>query len=279
MFTIRWADVYGKRSQLAGYRSKRKPGAVFPRHNHDFDELFWVESGAVRHELNGKSTLLPAGTLVFVRAADVHELTWTGPEEGVLVNIALRSEALRKLRQRLFPSENVAWWAKDEHERHWQLRPEQLRTVVQAAAEVPGEVPELWRTERFVLNVMALQHPAASRTAVLPGEPEWLWEARQMMEDPAKLRRGVAALVTLSGCTAEHVARTVRRVYGKTPTEWVNDARVGWAAERLRITVDPITMIAQDAGFESLSHFYHLFGKSFGETPRRYRIRSQTPVA
>jgi AraC-like DNA-binding protein len=39
-----------------------------------------------------------------------------------------------------------------------------------------------------------------------------------------------------------------------------------------------IADIAAAAGFESLSHFYHLFQKQHGVTPRQFRERFRTLV-
>jgi len=90
---------------------------------------------------------------------------------------------------------------------------------------------------------------------------------------------GAPGFVRAAGRSAEHVARTVRAVFGVTPSDYVNRVRMDYAARELRITTRPIAEIALDCGLNNLSHFYGLFRRSQGETPRAHRIAHYRSVA
>jgi AraC family cel operon transcriptional repressor len=50
------------------------------------------------------------------------------------------------------------------------------------------------------------------------------------------------------------------------------------AARELRITDRPITDIAYECGLSNLSHFYSLFRRAHGQTPRAFRLGRQRAV-
>jgi AraC-like DNA-binding protein/quercetin dioxygenase-like cupin family protein len=62
-----------------------------------------------------------------------------------------------------------------------------------------------------------------------------------------------------------------KRVTGHTLTDFINDVRVGHASRRLIETDQPVSKIAYESGFESLSNFNHRFRKLTGVSPKEYR--------
>lgn len=65
--------------------------------------------------------------------------------------------------------------------------------------------------------------------------------------------------------------RFFRREVGKSFTEYVNDARCGWAALRLMQCREPVADIAQACGFATLSNFGEQFRRRYGQSPRDFR--------
>ena len=45
------------------------------------------------------------------------------------------------------------------------------------------------------------------------------------------------------------------------------------AYQMLELTTEPVKKIANQVGYENVSHFYHLFEAQFGKTPREVRER------
>ncbi len=73
-------------------------------------------------------------------------------------------------------------------------------------------------------------------------------------------------------------ARFFRREVGKSFTEYVNDARCGWAALRLAQGREPVAEIAQACGFPTLSNFGEQFRRRYGVAPRAFRA-GRGPIA
>jgi len=273
--TLRWRRLFphGRLAQISW--SRKAPGEEFPLHDHDFPEVFWVAEGELEHAINGSTERLRRGELIFIRPADRHGFVGCGAGGGVLINLAVRTDLVDRLRRRHCPASRETWWDPSPRPARILLTAAELHALDQAARELaaPAE-PDLLETERFLLNLFHLlrQREGAPRPQ---DEPGWLTAARQTLTDPAHLAEGVAHLTRRAGCSPEHLARTVRRVHGLTPTELVNRQRLDWAAGELMFTGRGIADVALAAGFESLSHFYHLFRRQHGVTPRQFRLRAR----
>ncbi len=68
--------------------------------------------------------------------------------------------------------------------------------------------------------------------------------------------------------------RLFRKYMEKTPTEFVNDYRLMVAAQLLRETDRSIADIACGCGFYDQSYFGKMFLGKFGESPKKYRLKT-----
>lgn len=72
-----------------------------------------------------------------------------------------------------------------------------------------------------------------------------------------------------------HLSREFKRHTGATVVEYVNDLRVDQARRLLHETTMPISRIALDVGFSTVTHFNRVFRDRAGTTPRQ--LRRQPP--
>ncbi len=98
------------------------------------------------------------------------------------------------------------------------------------------------------------------------------------MEEPANLRGGVQTMQTFAHTSPEHLCRTVRKELGCTPTQYVNELRLTYAANLLLHTDQPILEISHTVGLKNLSYFYRIFKRRFGVTPARFRDQANAPA-
>ncbi len=75
------------------------------------------------------------------------------------------------------------------------------------------------------------------------------------------------------GLSPERFSRLFRSSLGLTFTEYRNQLRLDECRRKLLEGSDPITRIALEAGFQSLSQFHRCFRRAEGITPREYRRR------
>lgn len=246
-------------------------------HEHDFHEVFWIDDGEGWHLVNGERRHLSPGALTLVRSDDRHGFQADEGKSFRLVNVAFPRKTWSYLVRRYAPRDGDPM-SMALSSREFFLSPPSLTELGIMTTELVGGARGAESVERFLLNLLYLlsvARPAATTAAEVPA---WLREACRGIGDPRVFPEGTAALVRLSGRSAEHVAREVRRWLGKTPTDVVNDARLTHAASRLTETDDAILRIAFDCGFENVSHFYRLFRTRHGVTPGQYRARRQRLV-
>jgi AraC family cel operon transcriptional repressor len=260
-------------------RHPLNPRDRWPPHDHEFAEVFWVESGQVAHHINGIEEHLVPGDLRCIRPRDAH-LFRTGDGDdgggppGILMNVSFELEPLAGLAERY--GEDWPWRA-DGAPRGVRLAPSARERFAGWIDILAGPEPRRLDLESFLLDVARV----VSGDALGPrgsGLPAWLAQALEAFNDPRHLRGGVPELARLCGRSQEHLNRIVRACQDRRATDLVNAMRLDWAAARLRLSDLPVAEIAGECGLPNLAHFYKLFRASFGVTPAAFRSTAQSAM-
>lgn len=252
-----------------------QPNESPPLHNHTFFELFWVVDGFGRHLVNGEDRPLETGCLVLIRPEDTHGFTnLHGQPPLRFINMAFRPALWSSIKRR-HPSLRGRRFDDPAHRaREYRLDRLGLERLRHLAADLDAGQRDDLTTEAFLLSLLALLG-RFTRQHEQGGPPSWLAEARRLMQEPKYFAGGTRTFARLAGCSPEHLAREVKRRYGLTPTDIVNEARLTHAASRLASSRLSILEIAAECGFENLGHFYKLFQTRHGTTPLRYRRQAE----
>lgn len=248
-----------------------KGRAAMAPHNHDYHELFWVESGRLLHRANGLDLMMEPGSLAFIRPDDVHALLPRGGPSNI-VNLSLPSQTCDHLLARYGAVlSGQTFWIDGVAPHTVSLGAEQWR-VLNAWAnrlEVSGRGQLV--LDAFLLAVLGILNRPDPLPEGAQDGPAWLAESCRALLQGDVLRQGVAGFTGVSGLAPEHVARVTRKFTGKTPSQLVAQIRMATAARLLANSGVPIAQIALDVGLANLSHFYVQFKAHHGTTPRRYR--------
>jgi AraC family cel operon transcriptional repressor len=243
-------------------------------HDHDFHELFWVTRGRGEHLLNGRSAPLQAGRLFLIRPKDRHHVTGSDAAPLRILNLAFPSRCWAEVRRRYFAREPDVF-ERSPPDRAWPLDARAQAALEHWAGRLVADGRPRVVLDGFLMELPHLLHGPVRGTKPVP---EWLDRARRAMAGPEQFAGGTVALARLAGRSPSHVARAAVRWYGRTPTEIVNAARMEFSARQLGETSRPIVDIALDCGLNNLSHFYALFRRRFGVSPRRYRLQAHPTV-
>lgn len=270
---LRWRAIVQPGEQFHVARTQHSRHLPCPLHTHDFAEVFWVDAGRACHVINGRRVRLEPGQLWFVRPAEAHAFEAEGAEAVEITNIAFPRDAVDFLRSR-YPQASARCW--DGRLEPARLDAAQRRVLNQAANRLALAERDRLPLDHFLLELLcALRGAAADEPA--PDAPEWLADACREIRAPERLREGLPALYRLAARCPEHVARVMRRTMGLTPTQYLNARRVAAAAFLLRMTTKPVTEIALEVGYENLGHFFEVFRRTYGVTPRTYRHETAVP--
>jgi AraC family cel operon transcriptional repressor len=231
--------------------------------------------GRITHVANGQRDLRVPGTLVFVRPDDVHALRPYESEAAHFINLEIKRATVSALfgylgeafvPRRLLdathpPRRLLAADQKVELERR-------LNALNALPREDIGRGTLALRTLLFDIHAryFAPEYLGAGRD-----EPGWLTRTCEAMREPENLVRGLERLIELSGRSHEYVCRAFRRHLGTTPSSYVNELRLNYAANLLRHTERPIADIIFGAGYNDVAYFYRLFRQRYQRTPLEFR--------
>lgn len=225
---------------------------VTGRHSHPQGQLLGATRGLLSVGTEGGLWVVPATHAVWVPPHQPHSLRSHGAFEGWSVYVAEKAcEPLPALPLTVRMSEL-------------------MRAAVMRAAQWPAGQP--WSPARqnlaaVMLDEIALLEPE-SFSLPLPREPRLLRLAEALAADPAS-EAGLAEWAAFAGLSARTVSRRFVSETGFSFTEWRQRLRLMRSLEMLAEGL-PVTTIAIDLGYSSVSAFIALFRRCFGQTPAAY---------
>ncbi len=243
-------------------------------HCHNYYELFIVNKGFGKHNVNGTIVPIEQGTLVFIRPNDLHNYVDVS-ENFSIINVLIPVTVIGSLFDYL--------GAGFEPERL--LNPE-LPPMVELNqfefAEIVSDLEQLVFAKRILkensdsifrivlMRIITKCFPisiARSEKDV----PTWLKWLVLEMHKKENFLDGLRTMYRLCARSPEHLGRMCKKHFDKTPTQLINEIRCEYAARMITYTDMKIIEIAYDAGFGNLSHFYHTFGILYGVPPNKFR--------
>jgi len=248
-------------------------------HTHNFFELFVIARGEVLHTVNGRTQLLSEGTLMFIRPGDIHYYEPSEGKECHLINLAFREATVRELFAYLgegFPSNALV---------HRALPPKVIlsadeRAILASKLEHLNTIPRdqkhrIRSTLRILLFEIFTKYFSAESGEGERQLPGWLEALLYEVQKKENFVRGISSIYGLSQRSPEHISRVFRKYLSTTPTDYVNQLRLHYAANLLSNSDDSVTSISMEAGFENVSHFYHLFRRQFHLSPAEFRATTR----
>jgi AraC family cel operon transcriptional repressor len=246
-------------------------------HSHDFYELFMVNRGSAIHRINGATQPISKGTLVFIRPDDVHAYEHMS-RDFQIINMLIPAAVIGEVFDYLGPGFDPSRLTEPRISVACQLSLNdyamivvQLEQLVLSKHRLGGGSEALFRyTLLSVIFHCFPPHPESEKTEM----PVWLRGLCLEMMKKQNFTEGMPALRKLANKSPEHLARSLKKYLHKSPTEFINDLRLEYAARTIMSTRTKIVDICEAAGFESLSHFYHLFTDRFGMAPQEFRRKA-----
>ena len=250
-------------------------------HTHEFAEIILILRGAIIHQVNGEIRRLEAGTLCFIRPSDTHNFRPAGEELCEMVILAYQLELMLTL-SHFFEKDDFMWrYTEPVLPPTFILSPGDADLLANRILNVrtsPFTPLSAMRTKVKVIVAELFTNYFLEDLSSLTEEkvPEWLAVLCRKMQQPENLALGLKRMQKLACCTPEHLCKCFRKYLNKTPTEYVNELKINYAARKLADGRDEIMAISCDLNFQSLSRFYHLFKQYYGVSPAQYRKNART---
>lgn len=244
-------------------------------HHQNFYEIFLIVKGEVLHGINGVIQKLNECSLVFIRPSDVHYYQRSSGKTCHLINLAFAQKTIHELFNYLgdgFPSKNLLESKLPPMIILTKAEKEIIQSRLEHLNTISRDDKQKIRTSLRVLLIEIFTKFFTSDFQEGKGNiPEWLSWLVDEMQSKENFVKGVDVMTELSQKSQEHICRMVKKFYNLTPTELVNELRLNYSANLLANSDENIPYISLEAGFENLSHFYHLFKKKFRMSPKEFR--------
>ena len=261
------------------YRGKFNREQLDPIHIHKgCAELFLCIKGSANHYINRTKQPLSEGSLVFIRAGDVHGYMDPMSEDFQILNIRYDEQVLADLGDYL---------GKDILNKKL-LSPDMPPSVVLPKVErstMRQKMEKLFFPPKFDPDVIRLMfkiflvhivsdYLLTPQNIVQGTIPTWMQVVLNEMSRPKNYITGVKAIYDISCKCQDHVCREFKKYLKKTPTQVVNEIRLEEAAKQLVFTEDKVINICDRVGFDNLSHFHHQFKKMYSMSPLEFRLKA-----
>ena len=273
-------DLIGKKHSLeddafAIQHMRRSSSSAMPRaHSHSFYELYCLLEGERVYLMNGKVYTAQKGDVVVVIPHDLHSTASSQVEyfERVLIHFTpafLRGEDEHLLQLPPFQESTLLRIPGKE-------QPEIERLLVQMVAECKEEQPF---SDQYVRHLLAELLIRLNRMhAVSPAAPGSNHPMHQKVSEiTTYIHSHYREALTLEQLAKQfyispaYLSRVFLKLTGIHIGEYVRVVRIREAQKLLRTTRLKVHVIAEQVGFEHISHFNKTFKKVAGIAPVRYR--------
>lgn len=243
-------------------------------HDHDYYEFFLIVEGSLKHHINGQTVVLEKGHMVFIRPKDVHSFLWNN-EEVHFINLAIVEKTIDELfsyfgqgfdKDEVVQPQMPPTFLLNKHELNdVLLQFEQLSTL-----PVNDRLRLNIELRCILINVFS-RFFLRSREQSESNLPDWLRNVVEEMKKPVNFKEGIKALKDIACKSDEHISRSFKKYLNQTPTQFVNELKLNYAANQIRFSNRKIIDIAFEAGYENQSNFHRQFKSTYDLTPSEFR--------
>ena len=247
----------------------------FRPHSHDYFEIFLTLKGSAEHVVNDSSFPVTRGYLIFVRDTDVHD--YLSRSEGFeFVNLAFTRNTLTALIEYLGDGIDFNALLNCNYPPSVRLTEAETDRVYMKLTELNTVNFEDKQKLKLRMRAVIVSIFTDYFCDIRPLDskiPLWLENAHEKMKHPKNFIVGKERFFELCGRTREHATRSLVKYYETTPSGYVNELRLCYAANLLRSSNLSVADICYESGFGNLSWFYSEFEKKFGTSPKIYRSK------
>jgi AraC-like DNA-binding protein/quercetin dioxygenase-like cupin family protein len=257
----------------------------FPEHRHDYIEVIYMCSGSTTHIINGTELKLQEGELLFLGQNATQEILPAG-ENDIAVNLIVLPQ---------FFDTALQMMGEEESPLHRFII--DVLTGEEATGYLYFQVSDLLPIQNLMENLLfTLIHNSPNRRNINQTTMGLLflqllnYTDRLFYEDDSEEEAVVQVLQyienhyndgSLSECAEllhydfYWLSREIKKQTGKNYTDLLQEKRMAQAAFLLKTTKMTVADIAISVGYENVSYFHRLFGKTYGLSPKKYRTASQ----
>jgi AraC family transcriptional regulator len=234
------------------------PRTTQPRHAHDVTTISIILAGSLRERV-GRREQYSGPLSVVVKPLGTEHADDFGPDGVRLLRLTLTEDAVRA----------AAPWTRGLGRWCWLDGGPPCRVFLRIARALRDDRVTDDDVEQLAFDLLAqLEGGGTDRVGRDP--PKWLSDARAALDDDDAPPR-IAQLADRAGMHPVYLARTFRRYYGCSTTDYVRRRRVQRAAALIAAGRLPLAHVALAAGFADQPHLGRVFRRETGLAPGAFR--------
>lgn len=241
-------------------------------HTHEYWEVMITVEGTLNHFIDKNRYTISAGDAWIVKPSDEHKLCKEGNSHVKQLNFIIRKEYMQKLldiygqtRLEKFSPAELSFSLKEETLRHVMSETiliQSQKTISSSEKETRCKILIGEIFSEFIKQKILAEKPY----------PEWLEQLLIKLSDPFFEEGSIKTeLAKNANYSYSSLIRLFKQYTGYTIIEFVSIKKIEYATELLQSSDKKILEIASMLGYDSLSHFNHLFKRYTGTTPKEYR--------
>lgn len=271
--TLDYSD-WGTRDNTQRYKmyTRKTFNEISHIHRHTYIEFFYVTEGSGTHIFNKKNLTADVGSAGLLIPKDVHGFTYDGKNNFHHIDILMDTDYFKEACS-FFYDELYDDILAEKFQRIFTLTFEQIATLNKF-------VPYMFLPPDNLAHVMAAKSLITSIIHFLienylqktkDDSPAWLISLLSKFNASENFTTPLPELTQEFAYNADYMRRIFKKNLGMTMTDYFNRKKMDYALHLLQTTDLSVEKICEAIGFNNISHFYHLFKKTFNKTPNEIR--------
>lgn len=260
----------------------------FPKHTHNYVELIYMCSGSTKHIINGSEIVLEEGELLFLNQNAIQEIMPAG-ENDIAVNLIILPSFFDYALTMLGDEDNLirefiidCLKSKDNDVSYLHFKVADVLPIQNLMENLIWTIHNKQNNKRSInqatMGVLLLQLMNYTEYVDVGKDnsgQELVMSVYKYVEE--NYRDGsFTDLAEQLHYDLHWLSKTIKQLTGKNYTELLQDKRMRQAAYLLRTSKLTVADIATAVGYENISYFHRLFQKTYGTSPRNYRLDYST---
>lgn len=260
----------------------------FPKHTHNYVELIYMCSGSTKHIINGNEIVLEEGELLFLNQNAIQEIMPAG-ENDIAVNLIILPSFFDYALTMLGDEDNLirefiidCLKSKDNDVSYLHFKVADVLPIQNLMENLIWTIHNKQNNKRSInqatMGVLLLQLMNYTEFVDVGKDnsgQELVMSVYKYVEE--NYRDGsFTDLAEQLHYDLHWLSKTIKQLTGKNYTELLQDKRMRQAAYLLRTSKLTVADIATAVGYENISYFHRLFQKTYGTSPRNYRLDYST---
>jgi AraC-like DNA-binding protein len=260
----------------------------FPEHTHNYVELIYMCSGSTKHIINGNEIVLEKGELLFLNQNAIQEIMPAG-EDDIAVNLIILPSFFDYALTMLGDEDNLirefiidCLKSKDNDVSYLHFKVADVLPIQNLMENLIWTIHNKQNNKRSInqatmglLLLQLMNYTEFVDVGKDNGGQELVMSVYKYVEE--NYRDGsFTDLAEQLHYDLHWLSKTIKQLTGKNYTELLQDKRMRQAAYLLRTSKLTVADIATAVGYENISYFHRLFQKTYGTSPRNYRLDYST---